>query len=236
MAGVAWATTTAQAVGFFAGLWIFLGPRVRREFASHRYWRPRWVPMGRALALGLPMGLLPAADLIATGCFQLMMVELGSVAGAATQITIMMTSIAFMPAIGIASAGTTLVAQSIGAGDRDWARRVGNTAIGLTVAYMGLISLVLALAGPWSMPLFVNPADANAAAVVQTAALLIWLGFLPLVHMLAFAPGAGWVPGLPQFGLGALGGWIGLLAYVAVLGSMMAWRWRSGAWRRIELR
>ncbi|WP_157817672.1 hypothetical protein [Candidatus Thiodictyon syntrophicum] len=43
-------------------------------------------------------------------------------------------------------------------------------------------------------------------------------------------------PGLPQFGLGALGGWIGLLAYVAVLGSMMAWRWRSGAWRRIELR
>ena len=138
---------------------------------------------------------------------------------------------------------------------------------------MGLISLVLALAGPWSMPLFVNPADANAAAVVQTAALLIWLGaayqvfdglnlgcgfalrgagdvrvpalltvllswlgFLPLVHSLAFAPGAGWVSGLPQFGLGALGGWIGLLAYVAVLGSMMAWRWRSGAWRRIELR
>jgi len=273
VAGVAWATTTAQVVGFIAGLWIFLGPRVRREFASHRYWRPRWVPMGRALALGLPMGLLPAADLIATGCFQLMMVELGSVAGAATQITIMMTSIAFMPAIGIASAGTTLVAQSIGAGDRDWARRVGNTAIGLTVAYMGLISLVLALAGPWSMPLFVNPADADAAAVVQTAALLIWLGaayqvfdglnlgcgfalrgagdvrvpalltvllswlgFLPLVHSLAFAPGAGWVPGLPQFGLGALGGWIGLLAYVAVLGSMMAWRWRSGAWRRIELR
>lgn len=271
--GIAWATTLAQAAGFALGLRIFLGARTRRDFASHRHWRPRVIPMGRALALGLPMGLLPAADLIGTGLFQLMMVDLGTVAGAATQVAMMMTSIAYMPAIGIASAGTTLVGQSIGAGDRDWARRVGNAAIKLTVGYMGLVSLVLALAGPWSMPLFVNPADPDAAAVVRTAALLIWvgaayqifdglnlgsafalrgagdvripalltlllswLGFVPLVHVLSFAPGAGWVSWLPQFGLGALGGWSALLIYVAVLGSTMTLRWRSGAWGRIELR
>jgi MATE family multidrug resistance protein len=39
-----------------------------------------------------------------------------------------------------------------------------------------------------------------------------------------------------QLGLGVTGGWIALLIYVALLGSMMAWRWRSGAWRRIALR
>lgn len=273
VAGVAWATTAAQAVGFFWGLWLFLGPQTRRDFASHRHWRPRPVPMWRALVLGLPMGLLPAADLIGTGLFQLMQVDLGTVAGAATQITIMMTSIAYMPAIGIASAGTTLVGQSIGAGDRDWAWRVGNAAIALTVGYMGLVSLVLALAGPWSMPLFINPTDPNARAVAETAALLIWLGaayqvfdglnlgcgfvlrgagdvrvpalmtlilswlgFLPLVHMLTFAPGEGWVDWLPQFALGVAGGWTALLAYVAMLGTMMALRWWSGAWRRIELK
>ncbi|WP_295585409.1 MATE family efflux transporter [uncultured Lamprocystis sp.] len=272
VAGIAWATTAAQALGFLLGLWIFLRPRTRREFASHRHWRPRSDTMVRALALGLPMGLLPAADLIGTGLFQLMQVDLSTVAGAATQVTMMMTSIAYMPAIGIASAGTTLVGQSIGAGDRDWARRVGNTAIALTVAYMGLVSLVLAAAGPWSMPLFVNPADPHARAVVETAALLIWLGaayqifdglnlgcgfalrgagdvrlpalmtlilswlgFLPLAHMLTFTPGAGWVDWLPQFGLGALGGWAALLVYVAALGTMMALRWRSGAWQRIVL-
>jgi hypothetical protein len=52
--------------------------------------------------------------------------------------------------------------------------------------------------------------------------LLSWCGFLPLVHIPAFAPGEGWVPGLPQFGLGVVGGWIVLLIYVALLGSMMA--------------
>ncbi len=272
VAGIAWATTAAQAVGLLWGLWIVLSPQARRDFASHRHWRPRAIPMGRALALGLPMGLLPAADLIGTGIFQLMQVHLGTVAGAATQVTMMMTSIAYMPAIGIASAGTTLVGQSIGAGDRDWARRVGNAVIKLTVGYMGLVSLLLALAGPWSMPLFINPADPDARAVAQTAALLIWLGaayqifdglnlgcgfalrgagdvrvpalmtlalswlgFLPLVHMLTFAPGAGWVDWLPQFGFGVAGGWTALLVYVAALGTMMALRWRSGAWRRIEL-
>jgi MATE family multidrug resistance protein len=273
VAGVAWATTAAQVVGLVWGLWIFLGPQTRRDFASHRHWHARVIPMRRALALGLPMGLLPAADLIGTGLFQLMQVDVGTVAGAATQVTMMMTSIAYLPAIGIASAGTTLVGQAIGAGDRDWARRVGNAAIALTVGYMGLVSLVLALAGPWSMPLFINPADPDAGAVAATAARLIWLGaayqvfdglnlgsgfvlrgagdvrvpalmtlalswlgFLPLVHMLTFAPGAGWVDWLPQFGLGVAGGWSALLAYVVVLGTMMALRWRSGAWRQIELR
>lgn len=273
VAGIAWATTLAQALGCIGALWIFLGPRVRRDYGSHRHWRPQARSMRRALVLGLPTGLLPAADLAGIGVFQLMMVHLGTVAGAATQIAIMMTSIAYMPAVGIASAGTTLVGQAIGAGDRDWARRVGNRAIALTVAYMALVSLVLALAGPWSMPLFVNPSDPDALAVAQTAAVLIWLGaayqvfdglnmgcgfalrgagdvrvpalvtlglswlgFLPLVHILTFAPGQGWVDWLPQLGLGAVGGWIALLVYVVALGTAMALRWRSGAWRRIDLR
>jgi len=60
-----------------------------------------------------------------------MQAALGTVSGAATQIVMMMTSLAYMPAVGIAIAGTTLVGQSIGAGDRDWARKMGNSAIKL---------------------------------------------------------------------------------------------------------
>ena len=75
--------------------------------------------MIRAVALGVPMGLLPAADLIGLALFQLMQAAQGTIAGAATQIAMMMTSLAYMPAVGIAIAGTTLVGQSIGAGDRD---------------------------------------------------------------------------------------------------------------------
>jgi MATE family multidrug resistance protein len=66
--------------------------------------------------------------------------------------------------------------------------------------------------------------------------LVSWFGFIPLAHMLSFAPGAGWVHFLPQFGFGAAGGWSALLLYTLALGTAMLLRWRSGAWRRIELR
>ena len=67
------------------------------------------------------MGLLYAADLLGISIFQIMQVRIGEIGGAATQIAMMLTSVAYLPGIGIAIAGTTLVGQSIGAGDRDWA-------------------------------------------------------------------------------------------------------------------
>ena len=90
------------------------------------------------------MGLLYAADLLGIALFQIMTVRLSSVDGAATQIVMMLTSIAYLPAVGIAMTGTTLVGQSIGAGDREWAMRVGNATIKLSVVYMALIGVFLA--------------------------------------------------------------------------------------------
>ena len=40
---------------------------------------------------------------------------------------------------------------------------------------------------------------------------------------------------MPQFGLGAVGGWFAALAYICCLGTMLCLRWRSGAWRRVVL-
>ena len=67
-----------------------------------------------------------------------------------------------------------------------------------------------------------------------TALILSWFLFVPLAHTLIFAPGQGWIDGLPQFGMGARGGWIALMVYVILLGSSMFWRWRHGAWRRMS--
>jgi hypothetical protein len=64
---------------------------------------------------------------------------------------------------------------------------------------------------------------------------LSWGVFVPLAHMLSFAPGQGWFDMLPQFGLGAVGGWFGLLTYVVLLAVGMLLRWRSGSWQRIRI-
>jgi MATE family multidrug resistance protein len=125
--------------------------------------------------LGFPTGLLPAADLLGISIFQMMQVRLGTVAGAATQMAMMLTSIAYMPGYGIASSGTTLVGQSIGAGDRAWGMRVGSRVILMTALFMGGIGILLAMAGPMLLPLFTGAQDAEGAAAVDLGEILLWL-------------------------------------------------------------
>lgn len=273
IAGAAWATNCAQVAGVIAAICIFLSPPLRRRYRSHLMWR---LPLERLFSqwrLGFPMGLLMAADMLGFALFQLMQVHLSAVDGAATQVAIMLTSVAFMPAIGIAMAGTTLVGQSIGMGDRTWARRVGNAIVLLCMGYMGCVGLALGLSGSWLLPAFVTASDPQAAEVVRVGITVLWIAaayqlfdglnlgsafclrgagdanvpallvillswflFVPAAHMLSFEPGVGWVDWLPQFGLGAIGGWIAAVAYICALGITMWLRWRSRAWEAIRLR
>jgi MATE family multidrug resistance protein len=258
--------------GLAFATWMFLRPTVRQQYKSHLTWRPDLGSLARQYQLGLPMGVMYAADLFGMALFQLMQVRLSAADGAATQIVMMLTSMSYMPGIGIALAGTTLVGQSIGAGDREWAWRLGNAIIVIAIVFMGTLGVLVALAGPWLLPTFLSAADPQAGEVVRIAIVLLWIAagyqifdglslgsgfslrgagdvkvpaalflvlswgvFVPLAHMLSFAPGQGWTDVLPQFGLGAAGGWTAMLVYVALLGCALFVRWRSGHWRAIRL-
>ena len=272
VAGSAWASTCAQGVGLATSLAVFLSAPYRRAFRTHLMWRPRARVLWGQFRLGFPMGLTGASDLIGISLFQLMQVRLGAVQGAATQLVMASTAIAYMPGVGVAQAGTTLVGQSIGAGHRLWAMRVGSHVILMAALLMGGIGALLALAGPWVLPLLLSASDTGSSAVLEQAALLLWFAaayqffdglnigssfclrgagdslvpgvlvlvlswfvFVPLAHVLTFAPGGGFLPRLPQYGYGALGGWVALIIYVLLLGSVLFARWRHGAWQSIRL-
>jgi MATE family multidrug resistance protein len=64
---------------------------------------------------------------------------------------------------------------------------------------------------------------------------LSWFLFVPAAHALIFAPGQGYVDVLPQFGWGAIGGWLASVLYVFALGTALYLRWRSSAWQKIRL-
>ncbi len=222
--------------------------------------------------LAFPMGRTGASDLIGISLFQLMQVRVGAVDGAATQLVFVSTAIAYMPGMGVSQAATTLVGQSIGAGDRGWAMRIGTYVTVMAATLMGGIGIALALAGPWVLPLLLTPADPASVPVVREATTLLWLAaayqffdglniassyclrgagdtlvpgilvlvlswfvFVPLAHILTFAPGGGFIRFLPQLGYGALGGWIAMIIYVLLLGSMLYGRWRLGVWQRLPL-
>ena len=178
VAGSGWATTVAQLISLVLAIVVFLQGTYRTQYKSHLTWHLHWGRLRDQLKLGFPTGLLPAADLLGISTFQMMQVRLGTVGGAATQMAMIMTSIAYMPGYGIALSGTTLVGQSIGAGDRSWARCVGSRVIWLTAFYMGGIGVLLALAGPLLLPLFTDSHDPDAIAAVALGQQLLWLAAL----------------------------------------------------------
>ena len=272
MKGAAWGTNLAQVVGVAVALALFLRGEVGRRYKSALMWRPTWSVIRAQLAVGLPIGVMYGADVLGLALSQLMIAQTGATGAAATQIVMALTSLAYMPTIGIALAGTTLVGQSIGAGDRDWANRIGNVVIALCAAQMAFVAVLLLVAGPWVLPWFVSSGGPSAADVVElglvllwpaaayqifdglycgagfalrgagdtrvpaaTALVLSWFLFVPLAHTLIFAPGQGWIDGLPQHGLGAMGGWIALAIYVVLLGGAIWWRWRSGVWKTLRI-
>jgi len=272
MAGAAWATNVSMVLGLVFSLVVFLRPDLRQSYRTHLTWRPDAANLWREFRLGLPMGAMYAADLFGMALFSLMQVRLGQVDGATTQIVVMLTSVAYLPGVGLALAGTTLVGQAIGAGDRAWARQLGNAVIGITAGYMGAVGVLLAALGPWVMPLFVAAGDPHAADVVRLGLVLLWIAagyqffdglqlssgfalrgagdvrvpaviffvlawgvFVPLAHMLSFAPGQGWFDVLPQFGYGPIGGWAALLVYVVLLAVALNRRWRSRHWQAIRI-
>ena len=203
---------------------------------------------------------------------QMMIAQTGATGAAATQIVMSLTSMAYMPTIGIALAGTTLVGQSIGAGRprvgespgqrghravrrADGLRRgavAGRGPVGAApvreqrrsaaadVVALGLVLLWPAAAyqifdGLYCGASFCLRGAGDTRVPALTALVLSWLLFVPLAHTLIFAPGQGWMDGLPQYGLGAKGGWIALMIYCTLLGVSMFWRWRHGAWRRMQI-
>jgi MATE family multidrug resistance protein len=150
--------------------------------------------------------------------------------------------------------------------------RIGTRVVFMAAVLMGGIGVLLAVAGPWALPLLLTADDRATAAVLQEAAALLWFAaayqffdglniassfclrgagdavvpgalvlllswfvFVPLAHMLTFAPGGGFLHFLPQFGFGARGGWVAVIVYVLLLGSVLFGRWRSGVWQKIRL-
>jgi MATE family multidrug resistance protein len=176
IAGSAWATNCAMLIGVIVAVLVFTSRSYRRPYHAVLTWRVRVPLLIKQWKLGFPMGLMIAADMVGFALFQIMQVRVSAVAGAATQVVMMLTSIAYMPTVGIALTGTTLVGQSIGAGDRQWAFRIGNAVILLAIGYMAFAGILLGLNGSWLLPLFVKAGDLQGVDVISLGVTIIWIG------------------------------------------------------------
>lgn len=124
---------------------------------------------------GMPVGIMYGADLVGVALFQIMVAQASVPGAAATQVVMSLTSLAYQPTLGLASAGSILVGQAIGARDPDYARRIGNRTIQLCVLWMIIVATILVTSSSWVMPFFLGAADAGSRAALKIALTVIWI-------------------------------------------------------------
>ena len=267
IAGSGLATASAAGVGLVVGAAFLFSTPMRRAFRPHLTWRRP--ELRRQFALGVPIGLGLAVDMLAFAAMQLMAVHLGATAGAAMQIVTAMIAVPYVVGSGLSQAGTTLVAQEYGQGRMTEALAVGGAVVRLAIAAMAMLGLAVAIAMPWIAPRFMSGADHDSAAVcalcvqlvgpamlfqvcdgwklasncclmgvadVRVPAILAtslaWLLWVPAADIMIFGSRNGWIHGLPQLGLGAVGGWWASVLYSLAMGALLYRRWRRASWQR----
>lgn len=95
------------------------------ELRGHGLQRPDVKALAALLRLGVPMGLGILIEVSAFSFMAFFIARLGTTAVAGHQVAINLVSLLFMMPLAIANASSTLVAQRIGAGDPQDARRLG---------------------------------------------------------------------------------------------------------------
>jgi MATE family multidrug resistance protein len=230
-------------------------PARRHPFATLTM-RELW----RVLRYGIPNDLNWFADFAAFQLFvNWVFASLGDDTLAALNVVIAINSVAFMPAFGLASAGAILAGQAIGRGDRDAVWPHVKLTIAVAAVWMGTIGTTyLVFPGPLlrlfdsanASPHFVEVGitmllisaawqlfDAIGITLSETlraAGDTAWTATARLVLAWAlFIPGAYLV--VKVWDGGPVGAMICLVVYLALLAVAFAYRFKSGAWRTIQL-
>ncbi|MBV8759375.1 MAG: MATE family efflux transporter [Deltaproteobacteria bacterium] len=252
--GAAWASAIASWLGFIVIAIAFWPHRRGAGRLSMREFK-------RVIRFGLPNGLnwfieFAAFQLFVNG----VMASLGDETVAALNVVLAVNSISFMPAFGLASAGSILAAQSIGAGDKEGVWPSVKLTLVVTLSWMGAIALLYVVASHTVLGWFAPQGAAGVRLIVLGTSMLVvsaaWQAFdgtaMVLSETLRAAGDTAWPAGariilawavfvpsaylaVHEFGGGPLGAMGCLVGYIALLAILLAFRFRSGAWKRIEL-
>jgi MATE family multidrug resistance protein len=260
--GVRGAAIASALASWISFLLIFaLFARRRGEGREPRREPMRLAEVGRMLRFGLPNGFNWFLEFAAFSFFvNVIVADLGTTSVAALMAVVQVNSMAFMPAFGMASAGAILVGQAIGARMHDHVPGVVRRTTVITATWQCLVGAFYFLFPGPVMMLFDSP-DVSSAALVRLGAKLLavsaaWQLFDAIAITVSEALRAAgdtawslwarivlaWVVFVPLSYLvvghwdgGAVGAVLCLVFYLAVLSIALVQRFRSGAWRRIDL-
>lgn len=252
VAGSAWGAAVARGVGGLLVVLILM--RGRGMLRLNRFPWPQREMSLRLLRVGLPAGAEQMAFQSALIVYARMVTGLGTVAFAAHNTVLTIESASFLPGAGFAAAATTLVGQSLGAGDTGLARRSANEAFRQGVIFMGVMGVLFVLVPHWFLQILVNDPAVVAEGVYPLRTVGIIQPLLAASFIFSGAlRGAGdtrfpfiiklvspWLLRLPLAmvlipALGLVGAWIALSSDLALQGMLAWWRFRGNRWEHIRV-
>ena len=132
---------------------LHLVNRDEEDDANDRSFQPTADIVQTAFKIGAPMGfqhmLMGGAQVVST----IIVAPLGTIAIAANSLAITVESLCYMPGYGIAEAATTLVGQSIGAGQRLLTKSFAYMSVSLGIGVMTLMGILMWVFAPEMMTL-----------------------------------------------------------------------------------
>jgi MATE family multidrug resistance protein len=221
--------------------------------------RPTFAELRRVVRFGAPNG---ANWFLEFAAFQLFvngpLASLGDEAVASLNVVLAISSVAFMPAFGIASAGAILAGNAIGRDRRDEVWPQVKITLACSLVWMCSIAAIYVLIPGPLLELF--DSKQRSPELVEIGMTMLWISAgwqvfdataMTLSETLRAAGDTAWTAGArlflawivftpAAFAIVELGGgpnatMAALVGYLAMLALAMAYRFRSGAWRRIEL-
>jgi MATE family multidrug resistance protein len=210
----------------------------------------------RFLRTSAPIGGQWCLGMTSFAMFTTLVAQMGDAEMAASQAFVVLLSISFMQAVGIAVAAATLVGRYVGARDHAAAIRsfrsalllgalLGSSVAALFVAFPGALlriftddPSVVALGAPLlalgALFQFFDAGGIIAEGALRGAGDTRWPFLAHTALGWGFFVPCAWVLGF-VLGGGLTGAWLGGTFYVVMLASVLIWRFHSGAWRRIEI-
>jgi MATE family multidrug resistance protein len=253
--GAGAATAMAEWVYLLALLLALRRREIRRRYVTDRV-APSLRDVRRLLRTGLPIGGQWCLEMISFAVFLSLVARMSDAAMAASQAFVALLGISFMQAIGLSIAVATLVGQYIGAGDPLSVERSFRSGLKLAAILAGAIALLFAAVPGVLLGIFTDDPEVlalgrpllvvgavfqlcDAFGIVADGALrgagdtrwpfvirfvLSWWVFVPLAYVMGV-----WLGG------GLTWAWVAGTVYVALLTSALLLRFRSGAWRQIQI-
>jgi MATE family multidrug resistance protein len=202
---------------------------------------------------GVPNGLQFVMEVGSFLILTVLVARMSAIDGAAHQLVLHLVNVSFLPAHALAEAAAVLVGQAVGAGQDHLVPRVARRALALGAGYAtvclvgyailgGMIAQAMsagdaALAARATMLVHVSlaflvadAANVIARGVLRGASDVRYAAVLGIATAWLTTPPLTWLLGV-HWGLGAVGGWIGL-SFEIVVGASLFWlRVVRGGWR-----